>query len=100
VFGDDPRDFQTIEVLGAHLAENAIHRFTKFLRAEHAKRQHLHFRCEKKEMPSGGANFVVNGEAIERLGRCSNSRSRAGRLNQTAAAIPKSELCRLELLVT
>jgi len=64
---NDSGYFETIEVLPTYLAQNPMQCVLDLLCSERAKKHYFHFRRDKKEIPSRGANLAIEGETIERL---------------------------------
>src|SRR6202140_2416127 len=64
---NDSGYFETIEVLPTHLAQNPMQRMLDLLCSQRAKNHYFHFRRDKKEIPSRGANLAIESETIERL---------------------------------
>ena len=64
---NDSGYFKTIEVVPTYFAQNPMHCVLDLLCSVRAKKHYLHFRRDKKEVPSRGANLAIDSEAIERL---------------------------------
>jgi len=62
--GDDPGDFETIEVLPFHFFEDSMQCVQDLLSPESAKEHHFDFCRHEEEVPSRGMNLAIQGDTI------------------------------------
>ena len=60
-------DFETIEVLLSHLQTDPLQCFLDTFCRERTENSCLHFLSHEKEVPAGGMDLAIKGEAIEAL---------------------------------
>jgi len=65
--GNDPSDFEAIEILPPHFSQNSLQCVLDLLRSKSAEEHHLDLCRHEKEVPAGGLDFAIEAEAIERL---------------------------------
>jgi hypothetical protein len=56
-----------IEVLLSHLQQNPLQCFLDTIRRERTENSCLHFLSHEKEVPAGGMDLAIKGEAIDSL---------------------------------
>jgi len=61
------RDFEAIEVLLSHLQTNPLQCFWDIFGRERTENSCFHFLSHEKEVPAGGMDLAIKGEAIDSL---------------------------------
>jgi hypothetical protein len=65
--GNDPSDFEAIEILFPHFSQDSLQCVLDLLCSNSAKEHHLNFCRHEKEVPAGGLDFAIKAEAIQRF---------------------------------
>ena len=65
--GNDPSDFEAIEILFPHFSQDSPQCVLDLLCPNGAEEHHLNFCCHEEEVPAGGLDFAIKAKAIQRF---------------------------------